>query len=585
MPYLNQITHPTDLAQRKVNFFADYFQYATNQIGNFDCFEIENFQSLIEKIIYQASENLERCPQYLNNYIAHPLFDRNNKYFKEFKSYRSVRNYFTKYLKNSSDSQRVSWIKRTPRFLKALSRFRNELRRNLFKKALNAIISFLKCTHEIEEHQADLIHYTNVLVSEFLFNDRAKSDTTKIFERIITREIKDFPFPKSFLERNKESNLEEAKSEFIKNRTFNQQFEGIYNVFQQQHSRHFFLFRVYNIQAPENFSFKYNKVSFYHPKHSEFKALYEQSQKSIFHKDFFNQDTMLIAVVNAKYFSSEIAERNAVIQISNELPFLNKICNSNAYLEKHSYMITSNFKTFGGRWSRDEKPHFISRDETKQLKDNPYRFLKKVNPVLKNHLLKYEPLFIDAINSNDISDYWHYLETLIKPTSTKVIDPISTILLFNAQEFYEKSLHNYILNCVSHFHYPESLIGLTKERQQFFYRQLSSKGKLNFDQLLKEVKHPFINYLSNLYTKKLTSEDFKIFKLHYERILVETYAQRNGIIHKGEANEKPLITIFSTLPRLVMRFRWLLYSEMKKNSASSFGDLIINLKNEGQKLI
>lgn len=585
MPYLSQITHPSELAQSKVNFFADYFQYASNQMGYFDGFEIENFRSLVEKIIYQVSQNLERCPQYLDSYLSHPLLQADNKYFKEFRSYHSVKNNFAKYLSAEKPGRKIKWIKSTPGFLKSLNKFENELRRTLFKRALYSIISYLRCIHDIAHHKDDIIHYTNIMVSEFLLNGWAKSDIENVFDKIITREIKDFPFSKSFLKQNKENNLEEAKNEFIKKRSFKQQFEGIYNLFKQSHSKHFYLFRIYNISVSNNFSFKYNKVTFYHCRHEKLKELITRSQEDVFMKNFFSNEEMLIAAVKVKYYSSKIAETDAIKLISSELPFLNKICESNAYLERHSYMITSNFKTFGSHWSRDERAHSISESEQEQLVDNPYRFLSKISLSVKNHLLKQEPLFITAINSNDISDYWHYLETLIKPSHEEVIETTSTILLLNAVEFHENSLMNYILSNVSHFSYPEALIGLTKERQQYYYGQLSSQGELNFKQLLSELKHPFINHLSKIYSSSLTKDDFKKAKQHYKRILVETYAQRNAVIHKGEANEKSLILLYHSIPRLIMRFRWLVFGEMKKKTAKSFAEILDNLKGEGQKLI
>ncbi len=588
MPYLSQITHPTELTQRKVNFFADYFQFASSQMGHYDGFEIENYLSLVEKIIYQVGNNVERCPRYLNRYLSHPLFHKDNKYFKEFKSHKNISKLFKNYSLAGSDGQKKNWIIKTPAFLKSLVKFRDELNRTLFKRALKAIISYLKCTHDIDEHKTDLIHYTNILVSEFLLNDRTKTDTANVFQKIITREIKDFPFPKSFLERNKEGNLEEAKKAFIENRTFDQQFEGIYNLLKQQGNRYYFLFRIYNIKADNTFYFKYNKVTFYHPKHEKLKDLNVASHKDGFHKDFFSNDEMLVAVVRVNYYSTEIAETNAVKLINEELPFLNKVCEANAYLEKHSYMITSKFKTFGGRWSRNERAHTISENERDILQDNPYRFLRKANRNCKAHLLKYESLFITAINSNDISDYWKYLETLLAVKSSNdkgVIETVSSLLLLNANEFHKSSLKNYIENCVHHLSYPESLIGLSKERQQFYYSQLSSKGKLNFEQLLSEIKHPFINHLSKIYLKPLTKENFKRLKHHYERILDETYAQRNIITHVGEANNKALISLYSTLPRLVMRFRWVVFDGMKRKIANKFEELLEKLKVESQKLV
>lgn len=584
MPYLSQINHPKELTKSKVNFFADYFQFATRQMGQYDGLEIENYLSLIEKIIYQIENNIERCPPYLNSYVAHPLFQR---YFRQFKSYRSVKYYFDKYSSLSKDGQKKEWLqKKKTVFLKALHKCQKDLKRKQFKKALQAIISYLKCKHKIEKHKKEIFYFTNIIVSEFLLNDRSKSDTVKIFEKIITQEAKDFPFPKSFLD-NIKGDKEEAKNDFIKNRTFNQQFEGIYNLFKQQGDGHFFLYRIYNINAPKTFSFKYNRVTFYHPKHEKLKEIFKEVRKTgLFLKKFFNTKNMLVAVVKIKYYSSEIAETNAIKTISNELDYLNKMCGSSGYLERHSYLVTSDFKTSGGQWRHKERPHTITESQSLKLRDNPYCFLKKTSAA--KHLLNYEPMFITAISSQDVSDYWSYLEALIglpSGKSKKVIETVSTILLLNAEEVNKRSLQGYIEDCAYHFQYPESLTGLTKERQEFFYSQLSTKGELDFDQLMKELKHPFLNYLSRTFYKPYSKNDFKLLQHHYERILIEAYAQRNAIIHTGKPHEKSLISIHSSFPYFIMRLRWIIFRALENKTVGSFRELIEELKSDGQKLL
>ncbi len=57
MANINQITHSNPLIQKKVNFFADYFDFITDKMGILDNLPIENPLSLIDKAIFQV----KRC--------------------------------------------------------------------------------------------------------------------------------------------------------------------------------------------------------------------------------------------------------------------------------------------------------------------------------------------------------------------------------------------------------------------------------------------------------------------------------------------------------------------------------------------
>src|SRR5690606_10450512 len=131
-----------------------------------------NYLSLIEKMIFQINTNNDNCSKYIDSYLTHPLIQKENKYFKEYKNYTLVSNLFEEYKNQRKSSLKVEWINKNLNFKISLIRFSIELKKVMFKKSLKEIISFLKCKHDLSEHLKDLVHHTNILVSEFLLTNR-----------------------------------------------------------------------------------------------------------------------------------------------------------------------------------------------------------------------------------------------------------------------------------------------------------------------------------------------------------------------------------------------------------------------------
>lgn len=578
MVYLNQITNPEKLIEDKVNFFADYYNFVASQIKQSDYLDIENYLSLIEKIIFQIDTNLKKCSSYIDSYLTHPLIQKENKYFKEYKNYSLVSNLFEQYKK--SGNKKVKWIEENSNFINSLKRFKTELKKVMFKNSLKEIISFLKCIHDIDEHKKDLMHHTNILVSEFLLNNKAKDEITDTFSKIITRDIDDFPFPPSFLKDNK-SNLTKAKKEYLEKRTFDQQFEGIYHFFKEKTKREYLIYRVNNINVQESFLFKYNQVTFCHPKHKKMEKLRPLIKKALFLKNFLDKEDMILAIIKVNYSSRKIAEQEAVKTINKELEYVNLKCDSNSFLEKYSYLSTSNFKNLGGRWSPKEKRHFISTHNEKSLLHNPYHLLKKANKSCKRYFLDCEDLYVKAENSKAPEDYWHYLETLIPLNSDgnkQVIDIISTLITISTYDNEKKLLEIYIINSITNASAEE--LNVSNER----YHQIIYSKTFDFEQLKKELLHPFLKYLFER-LESIDTINYEYLKSYYKRIIFECYAQRNSIIHSNKGNEKSLILIDSSLPKLIKRFRKILFDGMLKYKEFTFEKLINQLKIDTNNLI
>jgi hypothetical protein len=65
MTFLNEITHPEKIVETKVNFFADYFNFVASQIDKSDYLDVENYLSLIEKMVFQIETNNNHCSRYI----------------------------------------------------------------------------------------------------------------------------------------------------------------------------------------------------------------------------------------------------------------------------------------------------------------------------------------------------------------------------------------------------------------------------------------------------------------------------------------------------------------------------------------
>jgi len=578
MPRIHRITNENELVRRKVNFFADYFAFAAETAGTNDLVEIDNALSTIDKIIFQITNNPNRCSPYIDSYLTHISFN-NNDDFKGHKVYEKLQFFIAQYKANKKPKQKISWLETNPVFLETLKLYKRELKRIMFKKALNSVISYLLCIHEIEEHKQDLIKQTNIIVSEFILNDRSKRDIAGIFERIITREVVNFPFPK-FIKN------QEERENYIKNRTFQQQFDGIYNVLKEKLNESYFLFRVYGLKTSDTFEFTYNKVTFYSSKHEKLKVILSEFREGNLDTDFLvNEEYLIFATIKAEYGSIDAAVSFAVETINTELKFINKVFSSNCTLEKFSYLLTSDFTNIGYHRDIKDKGHRIGSNEGQLLEDNPYVFLKRCPKRLKEALLKNESIYIEALSNKNIATYWQYLETIIPSKQNdekQIIEIVSHLLLLNAESYHKNRIKEYIIDAINPFTAYHNDLGITADRQMEIFNNQTS---IDWITLSKEIKHPFILLLIDEFLKPFNKNDLLIRKEFYKRVLWDSQAQRNAIIHRGYANEKSIISLNGTLPRLITRLRWTLFNGIREKAGFEYNEMVHNLKERATLLV
>ena len=87
------------------------------------------------------------------------------------------------------------------------------------------------------------------------------------------------------------------------------------------------------------------------------------------------------------------------------------------------------------------------------------------------------------------------------------------------------------------------------------------KGRLS--KAVNRISYPFIKEIVTLYKKRFNKINYNEARDYYYSILMESYDQRNLFIHEGVENEKAVVKLDMSLPYVVIRFRWILFSEMK----------------------
>lgn len=577
MSRIHQISHNDEFIRKKVNFFADYFDFAAENIGVLGTLEIENTLALIEKTIFQIDTNVDKCAKYIDLYLSHPALHR--EFLSNSTDRHAVRLSRLLLEYNSSGARgKSSWIKAHPQFKDLLSTIRRSLRIKAFKRSLKDVVSFLRCVHPMEHHKVDLINQTNMIISEFVLNDRSKKDLGNIFERILSREIDKFPFPKGMAEQPND-----VKEDFIKNRTFVQQFDGIYNDLRKPLNRTYFVYRVYGLDVSDTFSFKYGDVHFYSPKHPRLTNVLAEVEKSHPFADFLQKDNPVVAVVRAESRSIDVTVSTAIEELEKAVLFINKVSEIRCRLERYSYLFTSDFVNIGWSLNHKERPYKINDHAITRLKDNPFEFLRRVAGKIKEVILRNEPLYINAISSKNVATYWQYLESIIP--NSKIVETVALILTPTSEKTHKRILHNQIVNSL--IQADQDRFGLSKKQFNKLILRINKSKRLTSNNLMmlrRHCNHLFLNHVLDEYQSTFTKADFIRHKQFYSRTLWEAYAQRNSYMHSGVVHDKSIIQLTGSLPRLITRLRVQIFAGFKNKLSDSYPGMINALAAKGEVL-
>jgi uncharacterized protein YeeX (DUF496 family) len=578
MAIIHEVIHENPEIRKRVGFFFDYFYFAAETVGVNDFIPTDNPLSLVEKIIDQLENNLPKhVTQYVENYLSHPWLAPEHPNLKNVEEFQKLYSF----INQCKTSYNKDWVRKADKavFLKCLRDFQTYLENNMFENSLKGIISYFKCSHDLEYHKADFVRLTNCLISEFIINNRSRKDLKNIFYRLLNKNGKEFPLPPSMSDSD-----DGDKNRFLANRTFDEQFFGINTIFKQAPRTGNFLFKIVNYKVPNDFLFSYNRLTLISPKHPILDKLTLTVEASSIRDVAFLRSSDLIGYVKLDFYSAEDASIEAVNIIKRDLRFVNTRLGINCNVEPFVYLVTDDFENisaFGSNAKRDT--YLFSKYDFDTLNDNIYSNLADVKQVSKESMLAVEPIYIDALSSKDSSLYWIYLEALIpldENENKQVLDTVSSLLLLNAQYYHrEKLLRPYIDGCL--FNSSHKVLGMSHKHQT---RYLEANGKYDIADLRKEVGNAFYLHLIDQYLTPLSALEYLSLKDHYKRILKEAYSVRNFAVHNGIQNPKVRKVLELSFTRLITRLRWVLFNGMRKNNGLPFEEIVTKLVKEASDL-
>lgn len=578
MDIIHGITHPKPLIQKKVNYFADYYSLVVRQMGKNQEFEIDNILSLIEKMVYQFEKNKIKPKdkvKYIHSYLTNPLLATDNKYFQEYIPHHSVMSQlFDSYRKNGKLSD-----KDEKNFISKLNSFRLYLKKQMFDKALKSIISYLRCSHDVSEHKADMQHYTKLIAVELFFQRKGKADIGEVFGKIMTNDITEFPFCPTFIKDNV-NNIKEAKLKFIANRTFDQQFEGIKNFRNQQAESKYYIFRVGNVKSDSNIDFELGDVTFYTSGTKKIKSLKKRfdDERKEYMTPFFMEQFQLFAIVSHSSKNVNNHHLEALNKANIAVQTINKECYLSCFIDKHSYLYTSDFKNIGGNLRMGPIERHLGKTSISKINNSDvHQYLKSKRLRSKKHFLSHESTHSAAKNSGQVDDYWKYAENIIgKPFKNIFVGLASELLI----ELEKQHIEIHIKNCFDRLNSDPSFLGMTFDEQQKISYDLYTVENYDYNLIKAKTTNEFIKDLVDFYYTIGAKSNVAYLK----RFIEEVYEQRNFIIHDGKHQEKAVLKLNECVSLIFFAFRRKLLDAMIANPKKSFSEIKHDLEQKFQQL-
>lgn len=590
MPKLSTITHIEPNIAEKVNYFADYFQFTNQRLGEFSLMQFENPLSLVDKVIYQIETNfVEKSTPYLTNHFSNSFFSE-TEFLEQFPSGNTCNSNIEHYLSDRlSNRGRKRFIEGTPLFLAELKALRNGLRENIIDLTISSLISLLRCKHKLRHHIESINFWILVLVTEFRYRNYSFKDIQDIPSKIMSNDINEFPFPKGIEAKSNQKNYDKLREGYLKTMGFEGRFLAIKSLIEKDSNICHFLFRINNLSSMDKeFKLIYDDVTLISPYHTEMKLVRSSVRKKFCSKEFFkSKNKFIIGYIQLEFYSRDIAVSLAISKIKNAVNYLNRKMKSESRLDINFYLMSKDFTyASSGRTFKEDLKKIDERDFL-QLDDNPFSYFRALSSNTIKSFLLFEHNYQTAIRENDISKLWQYLENIIATNSAfkgveKEKDVISNILLLNYRKYSKNQLRYDFASTVSPFSIDSNSIGLTNREQEYIF---SNRYEINPNKYKAKIKRPFVSELIKLYEKNASRRNLSQVKEYYMSLLTEGYELRNMMIHRGETHPKVELKMKLLFPLLVARFRKNLIDELKKYDGTDFSEVLVKLNERGISLL
>lgn len=593
--FSNQIINKEQIVADKVNYFADVFDYFLSNMGKPTFPNLENHKSLLEKIRFQLDNFSNHSTKYINSYFKNKYLTSKDPLISEF---------------YKNEWQRINLLKvggiqpNRKKLLKEINNLIAKLDKTLFINALSRIIDCIISGFKLGNDRITfkLEYYTPIIISEFIFSGFPKKDLEKLFDKILSTKVEiqnnkvktDIPLPGSLLKLkyrtiDKPEIFYNKINNYLKTRTLQQQFEGIYHLYKNSLRERTFIFSINNIRALHPIDIQIGDVRFSNQIRKE--NITKRGIRKEY-RTFFNGKDKLFVQTTLNENNDLIGKEKAVRKINNTINYLNSCIGKKAYLHQDDFIIKDSDQNIR---HRSILLPLHTDDLEKLAKDNVYDLLKNRESALLKRYFELDKIYFYAVTSeykeNKVTNYWRFLESFFESEdykSPKVIRSVSSILSKNCQPQFIMDYFDltYQILWSSYIKYPpKGGDGLNSflEIPENELKDLMNPGPLdqiNFERLNEILNHPFVNHKLKWYMT--TSNDIKTnlaFEF-YQNILSETFEQRNYIEHSGIFYDKSLDKILLSLPKIVRDFRSLIVNELSIKQYKNFSEVITTISSK-----
>jgi len=579
--------------ETKVNFFADYFNHLNKNLGKYSYLEFETPLSLCSKVAFQIEENPQRRVEYLNYHLKHDFFDAND-FTYSFKYYKKLHPFIDEYLREGKGerkekSKKDKWITDNPIFLRTTKKYINELEVRQIEVVTKMLIKMLSCRCKLKDHKESIIYLIRIIVSHLRFSDKREKEIENLIGSLINKN-NGFPLPKSIRFQKGKEKYDEMVKTFFEELNLEAQFRGIVNFEESNKNVGYNLIRIHKLQLSADESIKYGSVEIFNPNNKKLDAIKAKSQekdvKILSSEAFVNTKDTSIAVVEGLW-NDKRTLRQSIIEVQKAIDHINLKLELNSYLDPYEIRWTSDFEGMNYLGNLN-KIIELSEDDMEKVKDDNLFQLLNDNPSnAAKRLLSAEKFYHRAQISNDVSDYWHYLECIIPlkklangKYDKQVKSACASILLVNRKGRFHNDVSYdlfWLLRRPS-LNYSEKNFLSDVELNSLFNDWVTIyKKAASFE------CYPIVKELRKIYKERNLIDNIKNEYKYFYGIFHELYEIRNTYIHGGVTNgyaEKKLSLI---VPKLIELIRGEILLEVEKRKRIEMEEVIEKIVAKSRK--
>lgn len=388
----------------KVNFFADVFEFTVSGLGHPGFVNLENHNSLLEKIKFQLDNYTPHSTHYIKHYFSNKLLSNKDQFVKgycpaEMKSINALKEDF---YNNPGD------VKVRARLNDEISQLLGQLDESLFVNSLNEVITTIVCPQPLGKHNhvGVIEYFTPLIVTEFLFAGFPKENLHNVFDKILAKEVTiengkvrtDAPLPESLLAyRSMPDKFFDEANRYLNHRSLRQQFEGLFFLFRHSAKYKTYVFRLGAVSAFSPVTIEHNGVVISNQLRKKY-VRRGKTQKGF--RTFFRGKGTLYVEVSIKINDDKVGKAQAEKKILSTLSYFNAVLHKRACLEGDEYVA----KDDDGTFRHSSHPKVLRVDEIPEFTDNNLRLVFDGSNRLHQKFIALEDIYFEAFNST-LKDY------------------------------------------------------------------------------------------------------------------------------------------------------------------------------------